>query len=182
MDAPEAGSWRELRKFAKDKETWRTRVRALRQAPVIHAKVAISAAVAKTKRKTRTVNTNPMATRRSKRLRGIPAEVATTTKMPQLQLQQAPARVTTTTNRRATTTTTRRARRKKERKKKPPEQQWTNNQRKAFAEAHYIAHHGTAADGTLFLQSKRAEHTPVEMRMQLEAMCNNAPDPPPIER
>ena len=39
MDAPKHSSWRELQKYAADRDWWRVRVRALRQEPIVRVQM-----------------------------------------------------------------------------------------------------------------------------------------------
>ena len=79
----------------------------------------------------------------------------------------------------AATATVKKTKEKKQITKKPQRQSWKVNQRNTFANTQYIVHHDTTAEGSIFLQSKRAAHIAVEMKAKLEIMITNPFDHPP---
>ena len=67
---------------------------------------------------------------------------------------------------------------KKPRTKKKLPEGWTDKQCKAFADAHYIVHHGTAKDTDHFLNSKsNRNNITADMHVALELMRTNPFDP-----
>ena len=66
-------------------------------------------------------------------------------------------------------TTTKVKHKTKTKDKKKKHEQWTDKQRKTWAQAHHIYHHGTAADAAKFLSIKsNARNIPGDWKAMLE--------------
>ena len=63
---------------------------------------------------------------------------------------------------------------KAKRKKKKKREMWTDNQRRAWASAHYIVHNNTAEEAEKILRSEMTQNLSKEMISQLKSMVNQS--------
>ena len=137
MDAPDTSTWKALCRHAEDKEAWRSQVRNIRAAPKIFKKAP---------------------TRSSNRLKGKKAEnpaAAALPSKPRSKKSEAKKYRERDAHESYFRPAAVQLNPKSKSKPNPKKRKHlTDKQRRAEAHAHFILHHGSAADATRFMRSK----------------------------